>query len=696
MFEKVDPNIKLDEQQRGAILNDADNLLVVAGAGSGKTTTMIAKVKYLVDKCGYQQSEIAVLSFTKKVTEEIEKTLHDKFGLKGVDVHTFHSLGLKIIRASGENFNGIVDEKMQYNIFSNYIKDELFVDKEKFKLFEHSFSKFLRFGKGWENSSNFEEYHNSIYNENLIKSGFDLKTYNHSQIKKRRAYKKSIRGEYLASKEEVDIANFLYKNGIDYEYERKYNDPKKLLRPDFFISQLGKENYIEHFGVDQEGNNYMYDEETLRSYLKTMERKTEFYNQGYNKNLFIITQSKYKDGTYLSHLKDQLIKKGYQFNRLSDEEIFTTLRDTNKDGYINTFIEKMLIPFINLFKQRNFNVDNFDNLTKENTGILKDQLIVMRDFYINYQKKLAEMQKIDFNDMIIKAYTVMPNVKEKSLGVDYKYLIIDEYQDISSQRFNLVERMSKLFDAKIMAVGDDWQSIFGFSGARIDLFKDFDKNLENAESVPIENTYRNSQELIDIAGEFILKNEYQVKKKLKSSKHLNNPVEIIIYDDSDFRKADIQRSKIVNDIINHIYSRHPKSKILLLGRYRKDIYTIQNDNLFNIIGERITSKKYPKANLKFLTIHKAKGLGCDHCILLNLSDEKYGFPSKIEDEPLVKLIRPKNDESIDYAEERRLFYVALTRTKNKVYLLVPKSKQSIFVNEIEEYKNVEKKFANQV
>jgi DNA helicase-4 len=197
-----------------------------------------------------------------------------------------------------------------------------------------------------------------------------------------------------------------------------------------------------------------------------------------------------------------------------------------------------------------------------------------------------------------------------------------------------------------------------------------------------------------IAGDFILKNKSQIEKRLKSRKHIKNPVEVFVYDDSNIKEADINKAKTVDKIIESIYQKNPNDKILLIGRYNRDIYSLKNDYLFTLRGDKVTSKKNPKAKLSFLTIHKAKGLGYDQCILLNLSDDTYGFPSRIEDEPIVKLIKPKNKENIDYPEERRLFYVALTRTKKRVSLLVPKSKASSFAEEIGNYANVSVHYIN--
>lgn len=693
MFLKIDKDILLDEQQRIAILTEANNLLVIAGAGSGKTTTMVGKVLYLIEKKEYKQKDICVLSFTKKVEQELKKIIHDKCGYKGVSVFTFHALGLDIIRKSGENYNKIVNDTEQYKIISNYIKDVLFENKEKFKLFKEAFSKHVYFDDEAFKFNTFQEYHNYKYSKELKNVG-DYKRFNDIQIDKKRRYKRSINGEYLKSMEEVDIANFLYKNNIYFEYELKYDKnikEKNWYYPDFYIKQNDNECYIEHFGIDQNGYNEMYTERELKNYLNTYRFKQKFINVSENHNFFIVTYSKYVDGNnYIKDLEKQLLRKGFVLNKKSEEEIYNKLKETSTETYINRFIYDIVIDFISNFKQNGYNIEFLDELIKNNTDNLKKQLIVIKDIYIYYQENLNKNKNIDFEDMIHKAYYIIPKIKEKDLGVDYKYLIIDEYQDISRQRFNLINRLSNLFDAKIMAVGDDWQTIFGYSGSRIELFKNFEEELNSAESLFIEKTYRNSQELIDIAGDFVQKNSNQIKKHLISDKKLNNPVIICRYDASNRFETNTNRSIIVSKILDSISKEKPNAKVLLMGRYNNDKYKIFNQELFKIQEEKITYKNNPKMKISFLTIHKAKGLGFDYCILLDLNDGTYGFPSKIEDEAIMKLIKPKIDEPIDYPEERRLFYVALTRTKNKVFLLVPKTKESSFAIEIikDSYDNV--------
>jgi len=691
MFVDIDKNIILDKEQREAIICEEDNLLILSGAGSGKTTTITGKVKYLIDKKNINPKSIAVVTFTKKAKEELEHKINDKMNLD-IDIYTFHSLGLKIIKNYDNVICDIVEEKDKYKIISDYIKNTLFKDKNKFDKFFEAFKDKTKFNEEYRLFDNYIDYHNYMYKRKYITSNTTMNDYIKEQTARRKSYLRTLNGEYCKSKEEVDIANFLYLNCIDYEYEKQYKKiDKSIYKPDFYIEQNNNYNYIEHFGVDRIYNtNTRYTEKELKDYLSNMKLKLDYHKKEKLEDLFIITHSKVEGkSNYLEVLKQFLIKKGYVLKRRSNEDVYEKLKQTSEDRYIVDFINRIAIPFIGYFKKTDYNIDDLDKFKNDDDIILNKQIDVMKDIFINYEEKLKSKNLIDFEDMINRAYKIMPKVKEKDLGVDYKYIIIDEYQDVSIQRFNLTKRISKLFSSKIIAVGDDYQSIFGFSGSRIDLMTEFKSYLEDAKQIPITNVYRNSQELIDIATNFINKNNSQIKKKLSSIKRLDNPVEIFIYDDSNYLETNTNKSILVDEIIDKIYNKDNKSKILLLQRYNSDIDTILNNNLFlKKNSESIINKRHNDIKIDYLTIHKSKGLEYDNCILINATDDKYGFPSKIEDEKVIKILKPKLNEKIDYPEERRLFYVALTRTKNKLYIVCPKSKISKFIKEIGIYKNV--------
>ena len=364
------------------------------------------------------------------------------------------------------------------------------------------------------------------------------------------------------------------------------------------------------------------------------------------------------------------ILKYFKQKYKSKDDYLQYLEKNNKNVYT---LEKLILSFIHLLKCNGHNLYSFNNFLKRiKKSIItyrhnKIFLIIVLNIYLEYENYLKENNEIDFDDMIIKA---TETVKDKGINKKYKYIIIDEYQDSSYIRFSLIKEIINYTDSSLMVVGDDFQSIYRFSGCDLNLFLNFNKFFDNAKIMKIQNTYRNSQELIKIAGNFVMKNKKQIRKKLKSSKHINKPIKIIYY--KDIKKEFLK-------LVLKIHKETTKT-ILVLGRNNKDVYMILDDKEFKLEADRLVYLKDKSIRIRYLTVHKSKGLEEENVIIINLENKILGFPNKIKDEKILNLVSSK--EKYLYAEERRLFYVALTRTKNYVYLLVPKTNQSIFVKEL--------------
>ena len=317
--------------------------------------------------------------------------------------------------------------------------------------------------------------------------------------------------------------------------------------------------------------------------------------------------------------------------------------------------------------------------------------------FYEYQKVLEEQHCIDFQDMINESAEL---IRQKRVGkeqLDYRYIIVDEYQDISRQRYNLIKELSQLCNAKIMAVGDDWQSIYAFSGSILPLFTRFCEAVGYGQELKITRTYRNAQEIIDIAGTFVQKNSAQIKKELVSPKRIINPVIIYPYvetfdkgkerpEGGKYHYLGIAVNKAIEEILEYNTAERKSriASILLIGRYGFDARNLCYSKQFNYDEKtgKVYSVKYGnKIKLQFLTAHSSKGLSADNVIIINAKDEIYGFPSKVDDDPVLHLV-VSNDTSYNYAEERRLFYVALTRTKNRVFIVTPEKRPSEFIKEL--------------
>lgn len=696
ILKHVDPNVSLDDEQRRVVLSDEDYTLVIAGAGAGKTTTVAAKVKYLIDKKGMKPDEILVISFTNKAVGELRDKINKSLGIK-CPITTFHKTGYAVLRRQEPDRIGIVTEGFMYNVINNYLKKNILEYPElvdKLILFFGTY-----FDAPYE-GSDLNDFFNYIAKADFSTIRGNISEYVEDVIDRRTGRRITIAHETLRSQQEVLIANFLYLNGIDYSYEKIY--PYNILRshkpytPDFTITQGDKTAYIEHFGITEDGRNSLYSDEEIERYKREVNEKIMLHRK--HKTDLIYTFSLFKDGrTLLEHLREKLLTHGFELRPRSSKEVFEKIVSTEENKYISRLV-KLVCTFISNFKTNGYTTDYFSRFAyKSKNERTKLFLTICEQCYHEYSKCLKERNAIDFEDMINESARIIRDGQLKGERLKFKYIIVDEYQDISRQRFNLTKELSNLCDAKVIAVGDDWQSIYAYAGSDITLFTKFKESFGYGQELSITKTYRNAQELIDIAGGFIQKNSVQIKKALVSPKHISDPVVVRTYTENVDRKQYDGRGgkffligETVESLMDEILKEKPDSSILLLGRYGFDAYNLGRSADFKYDEKtgNVYSQKYNAVYLDFMTVHRAKGLGYDNVIIVNGRDDIYGFPSKIEDDPVLNYVI-KTDHAIEYAEERRLFYVALTRTKNRVYIVVPEEHPSEFVLElIRDYGNI--------
>lgn len=694
---QVDANIMLDDEQRRVVLSDEDYTLVIAGAGAGKTTTVAAKVKYLVERKGIHPDQILVISFTNKAVGELRDKINKALKID-CPITTFHKTGYAIMRRQDDVPKTIVDQGFMFDVINNYLKDNILENPElvdKLILFFGSY-----FEAPYE-GNDLNDFFNYITKADFSTLRGNMEEYAEQIIDKRTGKCMTIAYETLRSAQEVRIANFLYMNGIEYTYEKIYpfniKGSHKPYTPDFTIEQDGKVAYIEHFGISEDGKNSLYNTEQLEQYKKAINDKVRLHKE--HQTTLVYTFSTYNNGCdYLVHLKEKLEKIGFELHPRSSKEIFEKIVSTEENRYISKLV-RLMCTFLQNFKTNDYGMDEFRRfMTSTRNERTKLFMTIAEQCYHEYAKRLKERNAIDFEDMINDSARILREEVIRGDKLDFKYVIVDEYQDISRQRFNLTKELSKLFDAKIIAVGDDWQSIYAYAGSDITLFTNFCDTFGYGEELHITRTYRNAQEVIDIAGGFIQKNTKQIQKALISPKHIKSPVIIQTYTENVDRKQYEGRGgkyflvgETVEKIMREILAENPKSSILLLGRYGFDGFNLTKSADFQYWEKtgNVTSKTFSDIELEFLTVHRAKGLGYDNVIIINAIDSVYGFPSQVQDDPVLKYV-VKDDHAIEYAEERRLFYVALTRTKNRVYIVTPQQRPSDFVRElVNEYPNVE-------
>ena len=480
LFSNVDGK-NLDFQQRTAVITDEDRILVLAGAGSGKTLTIAAKVKYLCEVKNINPDEILFVSFTKKSAQEMTERIQDKLGINA-QATTFHKIGLEIIKNANGRRPEVLDENVLGDFINNFFENELLNYPEFIKNLTEYFAYFLEIPENIENYSSLGELYEAekTFDLETLKSKYDREKYVRETGAEKLKALRTLNNEQVKSVEETKIANFLFMHGIRYEYEKLYpfesDDPKrKSYRPDFYLCDY--DIYLEHFGISKDFTVPWLSPVEEKKYLDGILWKRDFHKE--NGTKLIETYSYYSsEGILLKKLEKLLVENNVEFKPRDFTDIFNTVYASKSTKYFSEFI-KLCCTFITLFKSNNYKIEEIENLRQkylseekneflcERTNLFLDIIKILLAEYRNY---LSKNNAIDFSDMINDAATLVSNDCDI---LPYKYVIVDEYQDISKSRFNFLKAIVDRTGAKFFCVGDDWQAIYRFAGSDISFFTDF-------------------------------------------------------------------------------------------------------------------------------------------------------------------------------------------------------------------------------
>ena len=651
----------LDKQQRRSIVSGEENCLVVSSAGSGKTSSIVGKVKYLTEIKKINPQNILLISYTNKAAAE----LTERMGITGLRGYTFHKLALDIIGQTTGQKPSIYE-----NTDALFVKiyHELLNDKKFKKSVIEYFIDYQTPEKEWEKRKNERRQQLSEQKDVRLKASFpdmDGKTV------------------YVRSEQEQKICFALSSLSVKFRYEEPYEHPlademHSQYKPDFsiYFEQSGKTRrvYLEHFGVDEHGLVPIW---FAKDRGITYEEANQKYNDGitwkkaahekFGTELLTTSSADFHYSDIREKLKNLLEKTDVPIQEKTDAELYDMILPPNSKQE-KAFI-RLVVTFVTLIKSSCKSVDEVLRQTK-NAGDERSTFIIKNIFqpvYKRYIEELTNINQIDFTDAILQA----TDICRSSHSVKYDYIIVDEFQDISVDRYNFLKVLREGNPpAKLYCVGDDWQSIYRFSGSDMALFNQFSYYFGQTEINKIETTYRFGEPLVSLSSQFIQRNEAQIKKNI----HPFNPQV-----KTELQFCDYERREYCN-VIGQLVASIPLDKsVFLLGRYSFDDYYLsfmyksvkEGNRFFYIIGDR---------KIEFLTVHKSKGLEADYVIVLQCNKDTYGFPSLVSDDPVLNYVLTKSDQ-YPYGEERRLFYVAITRAKVKTYILYDRRFPSVFVDE---------------
>lgn len=654
-FDTVEKNPLTDEQMDGCICMD-DAVQIVAAAGSGKTSTMVARVGYALHEGLVKPEQILVLGFNRAVTEELQSRMKVRLarfdGINAVTVKTFNAFGLSVIGKATGRKPSLAEwaEPGRDGAAIVAIVADLRASDEKFR---HDWDLFR-----------------TVF-------GRDIGLWNEpTQANAHRDGQKGIltaNGEIVKSEEERMIADWLFYHGVQYEYERPYEhdtatEQYRQYRPDFFYPDINL--YHEHFALDEKGQAPAH---FGNEYLSGVHWKRELHSE---------------KGTRLFETFSHEIRRDRGFAKLSDElkRNGATLRydpDRQAKGQ-RPISTDQLAATIRIFQQHvksnGLSHEQLREAAARDVGGHSDRLtrfLALFERIANeWERRLRDADCIDFDDMLLMA---IDHIESDRFASPYLMVLVDEFQDTSRAKVRMLKALLKNAgeEARLCVVGDDWQGINRFAGADISVMTEFEKVFDHSTRLMLNTTFRCPAELCEASSTFVQANPRQIKKtvsttNLYAKKALHafaaeTPALALERLEQDLQSMyDFARGGRLSANVGDRIS------VMMLGRYNND----------EPPGWRRWQRRFGEfLNIEYRTVHSSKGLEADYVMLLNVVEGMMGFPSQITDDPVLQIAMPEPDP-YPLAEERRLFYVALTRARRQVRIYSQLDKPSRFLSEL--------------
>ena len=652
-FDTIEKSPLTDEQARAVVCFD-NRVQVLAAAGSGKTSVMVARAAYAVSRGFVAPERILLLAFNKAAATELQERVAARFTAAGIDssgvlASTFHAFGLDAIgRATGEKprLARWLDQGDDVRMVLRIV-DELRDASERFRyrwdLYRTLFA---------NAPTRLEEDRPDGYDHTTGQTGY-----------------RTYAGEVVKSHGERLVANFLYLNGVNYEYERPYevnsrsvaNTARSQYRPDFYYPDIGA--WHEHWALGRDGK----PPAAFKGYADDMGWKRRVHAQN-GTTLVESTWAEVMFGDGLSRLKDELTRLGLSFDWDPDRPV----NDQWAKPVKHEDLGRLVRTFMAHVKSNSWTEDALERRLRSEAAHLRGlRTRLFLDLYwqihAEWERRLAAEHSVDFEDMLVQAAT---DLEAGDVDCPYDLVIVDEFQDASRARARVVRGLVNRPDRFLLAVGDDWQSINRFAGADISVMTNFETWFGRGRQLALTTTFRCSQTICDVARNFVTKNPAQFDKPMRSARQEPGPPVTVIQAEDAASALARYLSELSAMVADGAVPKGPSGTVNVdvLGRYgfERDV---------------LHGRPPPNLRVTFRTAHSSKGLEADYIVLPGMSTGTYGFPSNIADDPVLDLAMP-TAEPFEHAEERRLFYVALTRARRQVVLIAPARQMSPFVVEL--------------
>ncbi|KVK77173.1 UvrD-helicase domain-containing protein [Burkholderia sp. MSMB1498] len=726
----------LTEEQVDASLRFDDANVTVAAAGSGKTSVMVSKVGYALKAGHFADDEILVLAYNKAAAKEIRERIEENVGRElnrpiSVEARTFHSLGLKLwMRQQRERGKSgrprVID-------FANPAGKRLLRSTLLDLVQDNASSGFADALLNWASAYRFpvpelEPFDEASLAEREFRYEAMCKRIARNARRNARPFEATVPtfapNIFVRSSEEARIVNWLHLRGIDFQYEQAAppwiteeinrglpeREQVRFYRPDFsYANPVDPRKRIlhEHFGLDAEGRApaflgapYEARARHKREVLQGVVRR----ERGTVSRFFETRSAQFANGSLFANLERELAARGIQVPAVDENRRVRALRELAQDDSITELISE----FVSKYRDSGLTYEDIQaratRLDVANQARAISFLRWMRQLLraLDLRMEAAEREGgrpiIDYAGMISEAVAALRTATMPLTS--YKLILVDEFQDISRLRAQFVQGLldQHAKDSVLFCVGDDWQSINRFAGSDVGIFRcTYDglaKALANSSASPIRprwtapsmlnKTFRCAQGIADVARWFVMRGSSGalIDKPVRAhDPSKQSVVRVVEHADSAIARVDALEQELER-IAKVNAARGKTATVFILTRNRQEKYL--PEGLTQAVLDDLAARFEPRGLLlSHYSLHGSKGLGADFVLMVGLDVGRGGYPRDGVPEPLIELLLPT--QKSPHEEERRLFYVGLTRAKREVTLLCVGTRPSMFVHELEQY-----------
>ena len=659
----------LSDEQRAAVVRDDDYNLVVAGAGSGKTVTLTHRAAYLSQRDDrVLPADTLAITYTKNAAQVMQSRLSREFGIEDMDVGTFHKIGLDTIKEATGETPEIIDARDRSGMISRFIDQEM---ERSDSAFQREFKRFLR------------HYHEEAESPDLAEK-------RESYDELRESENETLGGETVDSPSEKRIADFLFSKGVDYEHRQPQQwfekaDGTGQFRPRFYLPEF--DVVVLHYPVSESGEPTDWanedDHEELASRVRWIrERISEIDHL----DLVETYEFEYAAGRLPSALSARLPMAGVAFEELTTRELLERSYD---ESVTQSDIVSAFESFVVNAKQLNLTPDEVDERVTHDTTPRKEAFEqCAKRLFRRYVVELYDMGAIDLPDMLHRAADHMEDDPE-TYTAKYDQILVDEFQDISAAEVRFIKCfLDGDHETKLFCVGDDWQSIYSFSGSNVGYFIDFEEVFGEPARSDLTANYRCPETVVDAGDTLISNNDNQLEKETRPRSGCDTTIDVhdLETGPSAFGYRDDLVDLTVDLVERRLATGCSPEEVMVLSRTNVPYHDVEAECRKRGIEttRKPQDEDHPEECVRLFTVHKSKGDEAEHVIITHAVEDRLGFPWQIEENDLVETVRVSPEQD-SVAEERRLFYVALTRTTGTLDVVSSANHRSRFLDEISQH-----------